>query len=213
MCAKHPRNAASPDGKAAFGIALCTATTVKGFGCSLKTYMPGSAINVLASAYDRTTVTAFQEYADRQLVYSQPMTDFNITLPENLGPHLLVTKAWDANGVSFRSSRHTTVYSGTPGSVCYAAPASASLCLPSGATANSSVHILGNGATHSNGASSPVPTAAQLYVDGSLVVNDTSGSILVDVIQPLSAGTHDLVFKLWDENGFVYTATKNVSVQ
>lgn len=177
------------------------------------TYVPGPAVNILATAYDKTTVTALQEYADGQLVYSQPVTGFNIALPEGLGSHLLVTKAWDANGVSFRSNRHVTVYSGTPGAVCPAAPASASLCLPSGATASSPVHILGNGATHSNGASSAVPTAAQLYVDGSLVVNDTSGSTVIDVMQPLTAGTHDLVFKLWDENGFMYTASKNVSVQ
>ncbi len=177
------------------------------------TYLPGPTIHVQATAYDKTAVTAMQEYADGQLVYSQPVTGFNIALPESLGPHLLVTKAWDANGVSFRSNRHITVYNGTPGSVCPALPASASLCLPAGATASSPVHILGNGATHSNGTSSAIPTAAQLYVDGSLVVNDTSGSTVVDVMQPLSTGTHELVFKLWDENGFTYTATKNVSVQ
>ncbi len=53
----------------------------------------------------------------------------------------------------------------------------------------------------------------KLYVDGSLVVSDTSGSTVVDVTQPLAAGTHELVFKLWDENGFIYTASKSVSVQ
>jgi len=177
------------------------------------TYLPGPTVHVEATAYDKTPVTALQEYADGQLVYSQPTTGFNIALPESLGPHLLVTKAWDAKGISFRSNRRITVYSGTPGPVCPAYPASASLCLPSEVTASSPVHILANGATHSNGTSSAVPTAAQLYVDGSLVVNDTSGSTVVDVVQPLSTGTHELVFKLYDANGFVYSATKNVSVR
>ncbi len=63
------------------------------------------------------------------------------------------------------------------------------------------MHILGNGATHSNGTSSAVPTAAQLYVDGSLIVNDTGGSIVVDVVQPLSTGTHELVFSFGTRTG------------
>ena len=171
------------------------------------TYVPGPQIQAQATAYDRTPVTALQEYLDDRLVYSQSVTNFNIRLPISTGPHLLVSKAWDANGVSFRSNRHVTVYNGVPGAVCAATLNSASLCLPSGATAKSPVHILANGAT------SAIPTATQLYIDGTLVVNDTTHSTLIDTTQTLSPGNHDLVFKLYDANGKTYTASKSVSVQ
>jgi hypothetical protein len=35
----------------------------------------------------------------------------------------------------------------------------------------------------------------------------------LDPYQTLAAGTHDLVFKLWDDKGNVYTAEKSVTVQ
>jgi hypothetical protein len=109
-----------------------------------------------------------------------------------------------------------TLYNGTPGSVCAAALETAEICLPSGASSTSPVHIVANGYT------SYVPTAAQLYIDGSLVINNTScnnygacpgGSSLVDTYQGLSSGSHDLVFKLWDANGNIYSADKTITVQ
>jgi hypothetical protein len=34
----------------------------------------------------------------------------------------------------------------------------------------------------------------------------------VDTTQKLSNGTHDLMFRLWDANGNVYTAQKSITV-
>ena len=175
-----------------------------------------SPVTFQANAYDTTPVTAMQEYVDNNLVYSQNVSSFTTTFAESLGTHFFVTKAWDANGLSFRSDRHITVYSGTPGAACPAAAGTASLCLPSGATSSSPVHILGNGYP------AWIPTAAQLYINGNLVVNnqgcDSNGSCpggtsYVDTWQTLSAGTYDLVFKLWDADGNVYQAEKSVTVQ
>lgn len=180
------------------------------------TYSP-SPVRVQADAYDQIPVTALQEYVDNKLVYSEEMSSFDITLPESLGPHFLVTKAWDTKGVNFRSDRNITVYSGTPGAVCPAAPDSASICLPAGTTSSSPVRILANGY-----APTAVPTAAQLYIDGKLVISDQGycysngncggGTSYLDTTQNLSSGTHDLVFKLWDASGNVYTAERNVTV-
>ncbi|HEY1742408.1 MAG TPA: FG-GAP-like repeat-containing protein [Granulicella sp.] len=179
------------------------------------TYLP-SPFTLQANAYDKNTVTALQEYVDGKLIYSQDVTSFTTTLTEALGPHQLVTKAWDTTGMNFRSDRNITVYAGTPGPTCPAALGTASLCLPAGATSASPVQILGNGYT------SYVPTAAQLYIDGTMVVNDQGscytngycegGTSAINTTQTLAAGSHDLVFKLWDADGNVYSAEKTVSV-
>jgi hypothetical protein len=176
-----------------------------------------SPLRIQANAFDTTPVTALQEYIDFKLVYNQPVTSFDIMETEALGPHLLVTKAFDARGVSLRSNRNITVYNGTPGATCAAALGSASICLPATATAANPVHILANGYT------SVVPTAAQLYIDGSLVINDrgycytngncVGGNSAIDTYQTLSTGSHALFFKLYDANGNAYTAAKTITVQ
>ena len=176
-----------------------------------------SPLRIQANAFDTTPVTALQEYIDFNLIYNQPVTSFNITQAEAIGPHFLVTKAFDAKGISFRSNRHITVYSGTPGSTCATALGTASICLPAGSTITSPVHIVANGYT------SVVPTAAQLYIDGTLVINDqgfcysngncAGGVSAIDTYQTLSTGPHSLYFKLYDANGNAYVASKSITVQ
>ena len=175
-----------------------------------------SPVPVEATSYDTTQVTAMQEYVDNQLAYSEPVTSFNTTFSEAAGSHSFVTKGWDASGRSFVADRTVTVFSGTPGPVCATAADSASVCLPSGADSSSPVLIVANGDTGSF-----IPTAAQLYIDGTLVVNNEaqcSGTTCygadsyVQTSQTLSGGSHDLVFKIWDTNGDVYTAQKTVAV-
>ncbi|MGB9148050.1 MAG: VCBS repeat-containing protein, partial [Acidobacteriaceae bacterium] len=179
------------------------------------TYSP-SPVTVQATSYDTTQVTAMQEYVDNQLEYSEPVTSFNTTFAESLGPHSFVTKGWDSSGRSFIADRTVTVYSGTPGPVCAAAPESASICVPSGTS--SPVEIVANGDS-----GSVVPTAAQLYINGSLVVNNegycyqngncAGGTSSVQTTQNLASGSYTLLFKLWDANGDVYTAQKTITVE
>jgi FG-GAP-like repeat/Bacterial Ig domain len=178
------------------------------------TYLP-SPVTIQADAYDKNTVTSMQEYVDGKLDYSEDVKSFDISLPMSLGQHALVTKAWDDTGLSFRSDRTINVYSGTPGPTCAAAYASASICLPSGTTTTSPVRIV------ANGWSAYIPTAAQLYIDGDLIVDNEGcdseggcygGTSYVDTSQSLANGTHTLVFKLWDADGNEYTAQKTVTV-
>jgi hypothetical protein len=179
------------------------------------TYSP-SPVRVDANAYDTTPMTAMQEYIDGTLEYNKPVTSFDTTFPVSDGTHLFVTKGWDTSGRSFVANRTVTAYSGTPGAVCSAAPNSASLCVPAGDTSSSPVLILGNGDTGSS-----VPTAAQLYIDGTLAVdNKADGSdgeywnafSSVQASEALSSGSHDLVFKIWDAAGNVYEAQKTITV-
>jgi FG-GAP-like repeat len=180
------------------------------------TYSP-SPVTVDAHSFDTTPVTAMQEYVDGALKYSEPVTSFDTTFPVSDGTHQFVTKGWDASGRSFVADRTVTAYTGTPGPVCPATTDSANICLPSGTSSSSPVQILANGNT-----GTVVPTSAQLYINGSLVENEVGycypdgycegGSSYINTIQDLSAGTYDLVFKLWDANGDVYTASKTITV-
>ena len=167
-----------------------------------------SPFRIQATTDDRTAVTALQNYLDGKLVYNQPVSSFNTTQAASLGSHLLVTKAWDASGLSFRSNRNITIFSGTPGATCPAALNTASLCMPGSTNVTSPVHILGNATT------AALPTAAQLYVDNQLVVNNTQpGNTALDMPLTLSSGSHYLVFKVFDANGTSYSAAKSVIVQ
>ena len=179
------------------------------------TYLPGS-VRVHANSYDTTQVTALQEYVDGVLKFSEPVTSFNQRFPVGLGSHLFVTKAWDAKGVNFMSSRTITVYDGTPGATCYAAASAASLCLPRGTSSSAPVLIVGNGNTGTN-----LTTAAQLYIDDKLVVNNEAScgaacygvNTMVQTEQALSSGSHNLVFKVWDLAGHVYQDQKTIYVE
>ena len=56
-------------------------------------------------------------------------------------------------------------------------------------------------------------TAAQLYIDGKLVINNTNAATsYIDTTQTLTPGSHNLVFKLWDAAGNVYTAQETHTV-
>lgn len=166
-----------------------------------------SPVHVQATAYDTSGITDLQEYVDNKLAYSKDASSFSTTLAESPGPHYLVTKAW-SHGVSvFSSGRNITVYTGTPEPVCAAALGAASICLPTGATSTSPVHIL------ANGYATAVPTDVQLYVDGNLVINnEPDGNSYLDTNLTLSSGNHSLTFKLWDAAGHTYTAQKTVTV-
>jgi FG-GAP-like repeat len=176
-----------------------------------------SPVDVDANSYDTTPVTAMQEYIDGTLEYSKAVKSFNTTFPVDDGTHLFVTKAWDSSGRSFVADRTVTAYSGTPGPVCPTAMNSASICLPSGDTSSSPVLILANGDT-----STPIATAAQLYIDGTLTVDNKANcnsdgdcygvDTFVQASENLAPGSHDLVFKLWSLDGTVYTAQKTITV-
>lgn len=167
-----------------------------------------SPVRVEANSYDTTKVTAMQEYVNGSLAYSQPVTRFNTTFSEAPGAYQFVTKAWDTSGRSFIGERNITVYSGTPGKVCSEpTPNTAAICIPSGETTDSPVTIVANGYTLN------IPTAAQLYIDGDLAVNNhVTGDSYAATTQNLSGGSHTLVFKLWDADGNVYSATKTITV-
>jgi hypothetical protein len=180
------------------------------------TYSP-NPVRIQANTYDSSTVTTMQEYIDNALKYSEPEKRFDTTFSVAPGTHFFVTKAWDTSGRSFVADRTVTVYEGKPSPTCPAATNAASICLPSGTTSNSPVPILANGDTGTD-----IATAAQLYIDGTLIVDNKAqcapddscygADSYVQTSQALAAGSHNLVFKIWDTAGNVYEAQKTITV-
>ena len=188
---------------ASAGISLCAPVD--------HTYAPAT-FNVSAAAYAPAGVIAIQQYLDGNLYAAQPGTAFFAPMTLPLGTHTIAAKSWDRTGASYLTVHTVTTLSGTPGTTCAATLGAANLCVPATA-ASGQIHIVGNAWTPA------VPTAAQLYIDGKLVINDQActaycpgGSSSVDTWQTLTAGTHALTFKLWDATGGVYSSSKTVAV-
>jgi len=152
---------------------------------------------------------------DGKLLFTQNGPTLNFGAALLSGSHFLVTKAWDATGLSFRSDRHFTVYDGTPGSTCPTAVGNAVICVTGLVEPASPVHIVANANV------GPPPTSAQLYIDGNLVVNNyacnasscETGNTAVDPVQPLAAGPHYLVFKVWTIDGGPIETSQKLTVQ
>src|SRR5215472_1749745 len=125
------------------------------------------------------------------------------------GNHFVVVKGFEANGSSFRSDRHVTIFSGAPGQTC-AAPSATALsvhaCLPAeNATLHSPVQIFAN-------SYSPRPiTAIQVYIDNQLEFNDPTATE-VNKLFNIGPGMHFIVVKAWDATGNNVTDSRTITV-
>jgi hypothetical protein len=153
-------------------------------------------------------VTAMQIYVDHKLVVDSPSSSINKNLNLLNGPHFVVTKAWDSAGANFQSDRRITIYSGKPGETCPTSDSSLNVCLPTqNETTSTSLHVFAN-------SESPAQiTAVQVYIDGRLVHNDTSGATYVDTAFTVSKGTHSVVVKAWDANGNAFRQARMITAQ
>jgi hypothetical protein len=153
-------------------------------------------------------VTAMQIYVDNKLVVNSPSSSLNEPLSFSKGPHFVVTKAWDNSGASFQSDRSITIYSGTPGETCAAAPNSIDVCLPTqNEVTSTSLHVFANAYSASQ------ITAVQVYIDGKLIYNDTSEATYVDTALTVAKGSHSVVVKAWDASGNSYSQSRNITAQ
>jgi len=172
------------------------------------TYL-NSPVHWIADSRDTShPVNAMQIYVDSKLVVNSPSSSLNEYLSLSKGPHSVVTKAWDSSGANFRSNRRITIYSGTPGETCAAAPSSINVCLPTqNQVTTTSLHVFANADSVAQ------ITAVQVYVDGKLIYNDTTGATYVDTAFTVAKGSHSVVVKAWDAVGNVFTQSRNVTAQ
>jgi hypothetical protein len=123
---------------------------------------------------------------------------------------VVVSKAWDNSGANFQSDRYITIYGGTPGETCPAAPSSLNLCLPTqNGTTSPSLHVFANSDSEDVSI-----TAVQVYLDNKLIYNDTSGATYyVDMAFTVTKGVHYVVVKAFDANGKSYSESRNITAQ
>ena len=94
------------------------------------------------------------------------------------------------------------------GETCAAAQNSINVCLPTqNEVTTTSLHVF------ANSYSAAQITAVQVYVDGKLIYNDTSGATCVDTAFSIAKGQHLLVVKGWDADGNVYAQSRNITAQ
>jgi len=168
-----------------------------------------SPVHWIADSRDTNhPVNAMQIYVDHQLVVNAPSSSLNEYLTLSKGPHFVVTKAWDSSGVSFQSNRSITIYSGTPGETCPASQNSIDVCLPTqNQVTSTSLHVFANSASVAQ------ITAVQVYMDGKLIYNNTTGATYVDTAFPVATGSHSVVVKAWDAQGTAFTQSRNITAQ
>src|SRR5579864_1788950 len=166
-----------------------------------------SPLHIVAESTSGTTdIDVFIDNIKKGSFASPSINQF-FSLPN--GNHFVVVKGFDANGSSFRSDRHVTIFSGAPGETC-AAPSSTTLsvhaCLPANnATLHSPVQIFAN-------SYSPRPiTAIQVYIDHQLAFNDATATE-VNKLFALGAGTHFITVKAWDATGHNVSDSRTITV-
>jgi FG-GAP-like repeat/FG-GAP repeat len=173
------------------------------------TYL-NSPVTWIADSRDTAhPVTDMQIYVDNKLVVNSPSSTLNesLTLPD--GPHFVVTKGWDASGANFVSDRNITIYSGTQGETCPVEPSSMNICLPTqGETTSTSLHVFAN----CDSASAQI-SSLQVYIDNNLIYNDQSGSTYVDTAFTVTQGSHYIVVKAFDQNGNIFSESRNITAK
>jgi hypothetical protein len=170
-----------------------------------------SPVQWIADSRDTShPVTAMQIYVDHKLVVNSPSSSLDEPLTLSNGPHLVVTKAWDDSGADFVSDRNITIYSGKPGETCPASTGTINVCLPTqNETTTTSLHVFANAASSSG----LQITSVQVYIDNSLIYNDTSGATYVDTAFTVKAGSHNVTVKAWDASGKSYSEARTITAQ
>jgi hypothetical protein len=168
-----------------------------------------SPLHLTAKATDTGhSVTSMQVYINGTLYVTRDTDSltYQTSLADN--SYLVVIKAWDQTGNSFETDRNINIYTGTPGQTCATPANSVNICLPKqNETTSSPVQVFAN-------SDSFVPiTSVQVYIDNALLYNDTSSSTYVDTSFSLTSGPHSIVVKAWDNDGNVYSQSRNITVQ
>jgi acid phosphatase len=155
-----------------------------------------SPMRVVASAQSPFGVAAMQIYTDDTMTYIANAASIDTTQALSPGAHSIVIKAWDNNGNPFSQRLSVTVSAGSV-SVTVTSPSP-------GASVGSPVHVVASGF-------SPVGAVAmQIYADYQLVYNVNGSTI--DTMLPLSVGSHNLVIKMWDNNGVATSKSLSITV-
>jgi hypothetical protein len=165
-------------------------------------------LRIVAKGNSSNPVTDINVYIDNILQGQFAASSIDKTFNMTNGEHFVVVKGFDSTGASFRSDRHVTIYTGSPGQTCATSSSALSInvCLPAqNATLHSPVQIFAN-------SYSPRPiTAIQVYIDNQLEFNDLTATE-VNKLFPMSPGMHFIVVKAWDATGVQISDSRTITV-
>lgn len=158
-----------------------------------------SSISVSASASDNVDVDRVEFYVDGVLsntdITSPYSYSWDTTSVAN-GTHKLIAKAFDAAGNSGQSSEITVTVSNA---IVDSTPPTSSITSPSAGSA-----LSGNAAVAATATDNVAVTKVELYVDGSLIGNDTTSPYsFVWNTSAIANGVHTLFVKAYDAAGNV----------
>lgn len=168
----------------------------------------GSPVRVLAGLRSDAGIVDAQIYVDSTLVYHSGSATSTVdqSLSMSAGTHRITVKGWDKYG-AFSSSVTISVTGNGQTTCTTSTDRSVNLCQPAdGATVSSPVRV------YAALRSSAGITAAQIYLDGSVVWQGPSGTTLVDKSLTIGVGSHRITVKGWDKYGS-FMDTANITVQ
>jgi acid phosphatase len=161
-----------------------------------------SPVHFTASASSNHPINAIRIYVDNVSAYTVHASSLDTSLALSSGNHFVVVQAWDSTGAVFKTPLNLTV---TGASVCSAVNTGVTVCLPSGNSVASPVHVV----AAAKSASAPI-TAMRIYVDN--VSQYLTFSSSLDTSLALSSGPHFLVVQAWDATGAVFKNPQNINV-
>jgi hypothetical protein len=159
-------------------------------------------VHFTASASSNHPINAIRIYVDNVSAYTVHASSLDTSLALSSGNHFVVVQAWDSTGAVFKTPLNLTV---TGASVCSAVNTGVTVCLPSGNSVASPVHVV----AAAKSASAPI-TAMRIYVDD--VSQYLTFSSSLDTSLALSSGPHFLVVQAWDATGAVFKNPQNINV-
>ncbi len=165
-------------------------------------------VHILATGSNAHGITGSKVYVNGSGVYSGPSgtatIDISQTLPQ--GTDKITAKFWDTQGHVFSSSVTVTVGTST---TCTASSSEvAKICAPSaGSTVSSPVQV--TAAAYNTG----TLTGFKLYLDGTSVYYQGSGTWKISTQVSAGPGTHHMTAKWWHSDGSAVSRSVDFTVQ
>jgi hypothetical protein len=155
-------------------------------------------------------ITTMQVYIDNQLVKTNSGSNMEAYFSLPAGEHLIVDKAWNSLGQSFRSDRNVTIFNARAGQTCGTGFGGAidtvTMCLPQNMVDKGAIRVFANAYT------ATVQTAVQIYIDNQLKLSESTSSF-VDQTYSEAPGQHYVVVKAWDADGHNVSMSAVVAVR
>ncbi len=164
-----------------------------------------SPVQVVAAAMGNHPISSMMLYVDNYAKYTTYSASMSTSVSLAAGTHNVTVKAWDNTGVLYTSSITITVGTSPSPSGCTASTVGVTICAPLTGTQSSTAVNFSAAAMGYHPISSMM-----IYVDN--YAKYTTYSATLSTSLTLSAGSHSVTIKAWDNTGQIYTQSVSISV-